>query len=258
MIRDASNTGCATLQRIDGNYVVSTANTVVEKVDIHGTLIIKAPGVRMGHFIARGGTPATQGQTACINITHPDAKDCVLEDFTVTPKFPNSRLNGIYVNQPTTFRRADISGTVDGIVIYGDRVSVEASWLHDFVRYPSTDHADGYTHNDCVQIQKGIGVRLVGNSMDGAYNAAVMITQDAGPVADLLIADNYLDGGGATVNFGSGGAVKKNLVTAWNTFGPNRRNKGMAIIRNATQSPVVSFGNAWADTGLPVALTNGA
>lgn len=257
-IRDASNTGCATLQRIDGNYVVTTANTVVEKVDIHGTLIIKAPGVRLRHFIARGGTPATQGQTACINITHPDAKDCVLEDFTITPKFPNSRLNGIYVNQPTTFRRADISGTVDGIVIYGDRVSVEVSWLHDLVRYPSTDHADGYTHNDCVQLQKGIGVRLVGNSMDGAYNAAVMVTQDAGPVADLLIADNYLDGGGATVNFGSEGLIKRNLVVANNRFGRNQRNPGMAIIRNPDKSQLTAFGNVWDDSGLPVSVTRGA
>lgn len=258
MRADATTTGCATLTRIDGDYVVTEANTVVDKLDIHGELIFKAPGIRMGHVIARGGTPVSSGQKACINITHPDAKGFLLHDFTVIPNHPNANLNGVYVNQPGTFLRGDISGTVDGIVIYGDGVIVDSSWLHDFPVLPTKRHSDGFTHNDAIQLQKGIGVQLIGNTLEGANNAAIMVTQDEGTVGDLLIANNYLDGGGATVNFGSKGPIKRNLVVANNRFGPNRRLPGKAILRNSVQSPLVEFGNVWDTDGTPVLASRGA
>ena len=85
-----------------------------------------------------------------------------------------------------------------------------------------------------------------------------MVQQDAGTISDLTIEGNYLDGGGATVNFGSTGAPKTGLVVRNNRFGPNRRNPGMAIIRNPTASPLTESGNVWDETGLPVTITRGA
>ena len=252
---DTTTTGCATLERINGNRVITQANTVLERFDLHGELTVKAPGVIIRQGIGRGG--AANNGNACINVTHPDAKDCLIEDVTVVPEFPGDRQNGININQPGIIRRVNISGTVDGIMVFGDHITVQDSWIHDLVKRATTTQRDGYTHNDCIQIQRGIGVRIVGNDLSGGDNAAIMITQDVGAVSDLLIADNYLDGGGATINFGSKGDPKRNLVVINNTFGPNRRNKGMAIIRNASASPLVEFGNRFAD-GTPWRVHNGA
>ena len=67
----------------------------------------------------------------------------LVEDVTITPAYPNDRLNGINVNQPGTIRRCNISGTVDGVMIYGNSVTIEDSYLHDFATLPTTTQADG-------------------------------------------------------------------------------------------------------------------
>lgn len=52
---DTTTTGCATLERINGNRVITQANTVLERFDLHGELTVKAPGVIIRQGIARGG-----------------------------------------------------------------------------------------------------------------------------------------------------------------------------------------------------------
>jgi hypothetical protein len=256
MAPSASNTGCKILTTSNGNLTVTQANTVIENMDIHGVLTIKAPNVVVRNSVVRGSKESTGN--ACINVTYVDAKNCLIEDVTVIPEFSNDRQNGININQPGTIRRVDISGTVDGIMIFGDNVTVEDSYIHDLVRLATTTQSDGYTHNDGIQIQKGLGIRVTNNSISGGYNTAIMVTQDAGVTGNLYIADNYLDGGGATVNFSSNGAIKKNIIVVNNRFGPNRRNAGMAIIRNTVQSPLVEFGNVWAADNSAVKISNGA
>lgn len=251
--------GCATLDRVDGVLTVTEAHAVVEGIDLHGELVVKAPGVVVRDSVIRGGPPILSGQNALINVTHPDAVDFRCDRVTLVPEYPNVRQNAVYVSRRARFTRMDVSGTVDGFVIYGDDVWIEDSWLHDFATYASDPAQGGKpSHSDGIQIQAGKRVRVVGNRIEGANNAAIMITQDAGATGDLLIDGNYLDGGGATINFGSKGAAKTNLVVTNNRFGPNRRNSGMAILRNPTQSPLIEFGNVWDADGSPVKVSRGA
>ena len=71
---------------------------------------------------------------------------------------PTPYVNGINVNQSGTIRRANISGTVDGIMIYGDGVRVENSYLHDFVHYLNDPNwGGGPSHDDAIQVQAGTG-----------------------------------------------------------------------------------------------------
>ena len=105
--------------------------------------------------------------------------------MTITPAYPNDRLNGINVNQPGTIRRCNISGTVDGVMIYGNGVTIEDSYLHDFATPPTTTQGPtAKTHNDGVQIQAGSGIVIRRNNIKGASNSAIIITQDAGTVGD--------------------------------------------------------------------------
>lgn len=255
---DTTTTGCTTLTRHDGTLILDKPGKVYSKLDVHGKVDMRAPGVKLVDSIARGGVAPATGSTGVIMATHANLTDYLIEGVTVAPNHPAANLNGIYASKPGTIRRADISGTVDGIVIHGDSVSVEHTWIHDLLTY-ATGHSDGgVTHNDDIQIEGGKGIRIVGCDLSGAHNAAIMVTQNAGPVADLLIAGNYLDGGGATVNFGSKGPIKRNLVVANNRFGPNRRLPGKAILRNSVQSPLVEFGNVWDTDGTPVLASKGA
>ena len=258
-MRDASNTGYIKLVQNLGSITVTEPDTVIEGLDIHGYVIIKAANCIIRRCIIRGGPPATQGQNALLNITHPDAGGYLVEDVTLKPDYANVRQNGIYVNRPGRFRRINLSGTVDGIVVYGNGVELIDSYLHDFVVYPSDPAQGGKpSHADGVQISAGRGVRITGTTIEGANNAAIMVTQDAGTTGDLLMEGNYLDGGGATINFGSGGAPKTGLTVRNNRFGRHQRNPGMAIIRHPVQSPLTESGNVWDDDGTPIKITRGA
>lgn len=257
--RNAGNTGYLKLIQNLGSITITEADYVLEGLDIHGYVSIKAPNVTIKRCIIRGGAPATQGQNALLNITAANAGGYLVEDVTLIPDYPNVRQNGIYVNKAGRFRRIDLSGTVDGIVAYGNGVEVLDSYLHDFVTYPSDPAQGGKpSHSDGIQVQAGQGVTIRGTTITGANNAAVMVTQDAGTVSNLTIEGNYFDGGGCSVNFGSQGAPKTGLVVRNNRFGRSQRVSGCAIIRNPVASPLTESGNVWDDSGLPVSVTRGA
>ncbi len=257
--RNESNTGYLKLVQNLGSITVTEPDTVLEGLDIHGYVTVKAPNCIIRRCIIRGGPPATQGQNAILNLTHANAGGFLVEDVTLLPDYPNVRQNGVYVNRPGRFRRIDLSGTVDGIVVYGNGVEVLDSYLHGFVTYPSDPAQGGRpSHSDGIQVQAGSGVVIRGTTIIGATNAAVMVTQDAGAVSHLTIEGDYLDGGGCSINFGSNGPPKTGLVVRNNRFGRSQRVTGCAIIRNPIASPLTETGNVWDDTGQPTGIKRGA
>ena len=254
-MRDASNTGYITLTKHQGNLTI-TSPGVYDGLDISGYVVIKAPDVTLRRCIVRGGPPVTQGGNAVISIVR-GAAGFLVEDVTITPAYPNDRLNGINVNQPGTIRRCNISGTVDGVMVYGNGVTIEDSYLHDFATLPTTTQADGKTHNDGVQIQAGSGIVIRRNNIKGGSTSAIIITQDAGTVGDLTIDDNDIDGGSASINIVTNGLPLSNIKIRRNHFGRGQRLAGKAILANAKHCVPDITGSVWADTGEPVKVSKG-
>ena len=57
---------------------------------------------------------------------------------------------------------------MDGILIHGDGVKVEDSYLHDFTHFENDPNWGGKpSHDDVIQVQAGRGVRIVGNTLQG-------------------------------------------------------------------------------------------
>ncbi len=257
--RDSSNTGFLTPRRFDGDLNIVAPGAVVEDLDVWGRVFIKAPNVRIRRLIIRGGSPTSAGGDALLWAVHPGADGYVVEDVTLAPTFPSPNQNGIYASRRGIFSRLNVSGTVDGVVVYGSGVEIRDSYFHDFVTYPADPVKNrSASHSDAIQIQAGVGVKVTGSTLTGALNAAVMVTQDAGTVADLVIAENVIDGGGCSINFASNGPPKTGLVIRDNRFGRGQRVANCAIIRNATASPLTESGNVWDDTGQPIVITRGA
>ncbi|MGA9146161.1 MAG: PKD domain-containing protein, partial [Candidatus Nanopelagicales bacterium] len=250
----AANTGVpagTALTVQTGNLTITTPGTVIDGKDIRGYVVVKAPNVTIKRSIIRGGEAATSNRPL-LAITQAGASNFLVEDVTVTPMNPTPYVNGINVNQSGTIRRANISGTVDGIMIYGSGVRVENSYLHDFVHYLNDPNwGGGPSHDDAIQVQAGTGVQIVGNTLTGAFNAAVMVTQDAGTTKDLAINGNWLDYGGCSINYASNGAYKTGMQANNNRFGRAQRVSGCAIIHNSTKSDLVPTGNVWDDNGQP-------
>lgn len=241
-----------------GDWYIDTPGATITNTDITGRLIIRAPRVTVRNSIIRGATTTSPGTNdASLLITSPPGKDYsgyLIEDVTITTTTPNPKRNGVNVNTGGTFNRLNIFGTVDGIMMFGaGNITVANSYLHDFTTYPHGHTDNGPTHNDAIQIQSGHGNRITANTLSGATNAAIMITQDAGTTGHLTIADNWLSGGACTINYASHGTPQTGHVVTGNHFAPT----SCPVIANPTTTPLAATANTYDDTGASITIRRG-
>jgi nitrous oxidase accessory protein NosD len=243
----------------NGNLTVSTPGAVIDGLDIRGFVRVTAPNVTIRRSIIRGPATAPTVNSGLLSIVAAGASGFLIEDVQLLPQVVSGYIDGVKVNQAGTFRRVDISGTSDGMVIYGDGVSVLNSFIHDLVHLESDPAWGGKpSHDDAIQVQAGRNVSILSNTLEGAYNAAVMVTQDVGVTQNLKINENWLDGGGCTLNYKTNGAYKTGMQANDNRFGRVRRVANCAIIHNAAASDLVPTGNVWDDNGQPATIKSGA
>lgn len=242
---------------VNSDVTVTTPGAVLDSLDIHGIVTIKAPDVTIRRSIIRGSATPTR-QVGLINAFTPGAGNYLVEDTTLAPTTESPNFDGMKLSQPGTINRVNISGTVDGISIFGSGITVSRSYIHDLHHFLVDPNQGGTpSHDDGIQIQSGVGNSITQNTIDGGYNSAIMITQDAGPTSDLSITHNWIDGGGCSLNYKTDGAYKTGMHADDNTFGHNQRLSGCAIIHNSAASDLVPTGNVWTD-GTPVLAKKGA
>ena len=177
---------------MNGDLTITTAGATYSGLDIHGYLRVEAPNVTVKNSIIRGGTgPVGNG---IVNDTTPSATNFLLEDSEVVPQYPVVNLDDIKGYNYTALRD-NIHGSVDGLKMYGNNATVQDSWIHDLVTY-AHDPAqnNGPSHSDGVQILSGTNLKVLGNTIEGQPNSSVIITQDNGPVSNVLIDGNWLSG----------------------------------------------------------------
>ncbi|MDQ1649983.1 MAG: hypothetical protein QOG60_2040 [Frankiaceae bacterium] len=235
------------LQRQDGDLVITEPGTVIDRADIHGFVDVRAPDVTIRRSIIRGGVAT--GNIGLVTDVDPAATNLVVEESLLSPEFPSVWIDGIK-GWNYTLHRSEVTRTVDGAKVYGDDATVTYSWIHDMTYYLSDPNLGGTpTHNDAIQVLSGSHLRFLRNSLYGAHNSALQVTQDHGPVDDLVFAGNWADGGGCTVNITNKGLPSLAGVTVRNNrFGRSSRVAGCPVIASATTT-LVAFGNVYADTG---------
>jgi hypothetical protein len=168
-----------------GTLTFSTADQTYRDLDIYGDINVTAPGIKFYNCRFRGGTSwpssadcvvdcRSAGVLARTTTANPWAGVPYFEDCTLAATRPAYFREGFMGH--CHIKRCDISNTTDGIGTYntdtsasskGARMIAEANWIHDLVYwYPEPAHADG-THNDCIQIQSGGHIRVIGNYLVG-------------------------------------------------------------------------------------------
>lgn len=149
-----------------------------------------------------------------------------------------------------TIRRCEIYGVVDGVGAkwFGNNgvdvnVTIEDNWIHGFIFTESTNHSDGYTHNDGVQIHTGGGVVIQRNFIDAtdihpestlakpaAITSCVLFNGTAGyPWGTIDIRNNWLSGAVSHVNGGAGNITSLTL-NMYDNICSNR--KGYELVLN--------------------------
>lgn len=218
----ASTTGVPTGTKLaihNGDIVVTKAGTHLDRLDIRGFVVVRAANVKITRSIVRGGV-ATNNQGLVTNYGSPNL---LIEDTDFRASHPSVWLDGIK-GWNFTARRVHVVGNVDSIKVHGDNVTIENSLLENTVYYANDpNQAGGPTHNDNIQVMKGKNIRIVGNTIRGATNFAILGTANIGDTPNLYIQGNWVDGGHCTVKLQSLKSYKLVARVVDNKFGPNRK-----------------------------------
>jgi hypothetical protein len=235
----------------NGNLTITTPGATYADLDIYGFVRVEAPNVTIKDSIIRGG-PATSN-TAIIYDLSDTATNLLVEDSEIVPIDPSVNIDGIDGWNYTALR-LNIHGTVDGAKMFGPNATMQDSWIHDLVTYENDpSHADGVSHNDDVQVESGSNLRIIGNDLEGGHNSAIQISQDNGPLTDVLIDGNWADAGNVTFNIANKPLASLAGITVTNNIFGHAAVTGCQILYTSVTT-IVAFNNVFADTGLPVVI----
>ena len=240
----------------DGDLTITTPGTVIDALDIHGYVRVKATDVIIKRSVIRG-RPGLNSYMSLVQAGD-GASRLTIEDSELVATVPSPYVDGI-VGKGFTLRRVNVHGVVDSVKITGDDVLVENSWLHGNLYFLNDPNYGGKpTHDDNVQIQQGNNITVRGTVMSDTHNAAMMITQDFGSVSNVTWSENRADGGACTINVAekSYGPVH-GLTISRTTFGFATRVPRCSILLPATTAPLANItGNVYTD-GSPVTVSRG-
>jgi hypothetical protein len=229
----------------NGDLTITTAGTVIDSMDIRGYLRIKAPNVTVRNSIVRG----RPGLSSSMSLIQADSTGTVITDSELVAANPTPYIDGI-VGHGFTLRRVNIHGVVDTVKINGNDILIDSSWLHDTLYFLSDPAQNGGpSHDDNIQIQQGSNITVRNSTLSGTHNAAMMITQDAGAVANVTFTRNHADNGSCTINVAekSYGPIRGLAITN-NVFGTGQRLDHCAVIAPATTSSISTItGNSFTD-----------
>lgn len=264
------------LQDLDiyGKVMVNTTDVVIRRCRVRGL---------------SSYAPAGDSSQALITTTHSAVRRLLVEDCYLKPNVAHNTMNGM-LGHDFTVRRTHFENCSDAIGTFNTHnpsgavnVVIEGNYLHAlyYIRPSDTGTRREGTHNDCIQISGGSNYRIVGNRLDNFYNptlgsapldgsptgqyqvtgnqyfpsmtatGALIITPNVGPVGNVLVDRNWLDGGSPSLNVSEKGrGAVRGFVVSNNRFGRNQRNPVVqGYIDAPTYDSMTRSGNVF--DGLP-------
>ena len=210
---NASNTGLSNpsiLTKHDGGMTITEDNTVLENMEIHGTIRIEANNVVMRNvWVYSTGFWTIRVDSGSLLIEHSEIGHA---------DYPGERGIG---GENITGRYLDIHHSEDGIKLDSNNL-YEHIYIHDL------DTLAGGPHADAIQADGGAKNAIVRHAtLDstgplGLGNAAIILKSDLGSIDNILIEDAYLNGGNYTFYSREGGnGNPSNVVLRNSVFGPD-------------------------------------
>ena len=223
------------LTLIRGDLTITTAGATYTGLDIHGFVTVEAPNVTIKDSIIRGRSATSQN--ALVYDVSNTATNFLIEDSEIVPAYPSVYLDGIDGWNYTALR-VNVHGSVAGLKMFGSNATVQDSWIHGLVTYAhDPNQGGGRTHNDDVQILSGTNLRIIGNTLEGGRNAAVMITQDQGTTSNVVIDNNWVSGGACSVNMTPKPLGALNAITTDNNIFTDNSTKHCPILDTTRDQP---------------------
>ncbi|ANY82173.1 hypothetical protein BB934_27850 (plasmid) [Microvirga ossetica] len=171
-----------------GNIIVTKAGTVLDGLDIKGSVVIRADNVTIKNS----------------KITSSSYTGVKVESGYKGASVVNCDIDGLGayagshgIQGSGTFSGNDIRGFENGITLNAGASVVRGNYLHDFA-------AAGSPHYDGIQVQGGQNGVLIENNtiiLNHGQTGAIFLQSYFGNMNDITIRHNYVDGGGYTMYF---------------------------------------------------------
>ncbi|MDF1837550.1 MAG: hypothetical protein P1V35_06770 [Planctomycetota bacterium] len=234
-----------------GGMTITQDGAVIENVRVYGAVNIEANNVTLRNFTIDAG-----GQPYCIRATA-GKHGIVIEDGELI----NANSAHIYGGGFEARRLNLHESGGDGFKCTHD-VLVEACWVHHIGTNPGA-------HADCNQTRAGSNFIFRGNNFDipidigSPYkqNACWIIQTGDGPIDNVLLEDNWMNGGNFTVYFENklppAGSSRPNYGDPTNCRMINNRfgrNYRYGVLQ--ATGYVYMSGNRWDDNGLLMGINN--
>jgi hypothetical protein len=224
---NASNTGVPSgvTLKPSGSLNITTNGAVISGLDIAGTVFIAASNVTLKNCRVKSPAYAVvkvkDGFFATI-------QDCEINGVGTG----NDGSHGIYGQG--TFLRNNIYNVENGITLNGGETIIQGNYIHDL-------KASGSPHYDGIQMDGGqSNVSITRNTIINPHDqtAAIMVDNYFGPISNIKVDGNLLQGGGYTVYSDgqfSGGAISGVSFTN-NKFGKGRWGYASIVKNTVAQS----------------------
>ncbi|WTX00783.1 right-handed parallel beta-helix repeat-containing protein (plasmid) [Streptomycetaceae bacterium NBC_01309] len=189
--------------------MIDKPGTVIDGKDIPCSVRVTADGVR----ITRSKVTATGQWGVYLVDRH---TDLLVQDVEIVGTADCEYGVGF---QSVKSVRIDVSGCSDGVKMERGASLVD-SWIHDLSRGPGD-------HNDGVQITGGSDITIRHNRIENPRNqtSAILVGGEFGSPSNILVENNFLDGGNYTVYLdpkGSNRVIRNNVFTRNYVYGPAR------------------------------------
>ncbi len=256
---------------IYGNITVTRAGTVLNGLDVHGFIKVRAANVTIVNTRVHGSRSVSVS-TGLIDAASTSVRNLLVQHCELTDDSPSIWVDGI-IGHDYTARYNNIHNVVDGFGVFNPsspgsdvNVTIQGNWVHALT-YMSPDwtHSDNHTHNDGVQIQgtgRTVGkqqVRIIGNTISALVGPlsnrrspyypsvsgqAIAVTPNVSKIHDVLISGNWLDGGMQSVTMlPSPKGTGSGLILAYNRFGRNQYLH--KAVRITPPVRLASYGNSY-------------
>lgn len=190
-----------TLTNYTGPTNITTNNTVIDGKNITSCIRVQAHGV-----IIRNSKISCTG-TYVLRVQDP--YDVLVVDSEIDGR--NSD-NVCVAFDGFTLTRTNVHGCSD-IAKPGNRVLIQDSWFHALT-------VCGGCHNDTIQMEDGNGVVIRHNRLENSQSqtGVIKLGTALGPLSNVTVENNLLNGGGYTIYAGGINEDTQNLVFRNNRF----------------------------------------
>lgn len=249
----ASNTGlldASLLTTVNGDitYSASSNGQTISNKDFKG--FVRVTGANITFTNCKFEGRATTSNNALLD-TEDSTGTITVKDSEFVPSNPSATIDGLWTRN-TNIYRAHIHGSVDGMKADSNTL-VQDSYIHDMSWFAHDPNQGGdATHNDGAQSflgESNVTLRHNNIDMSTTNDANAALQSSAG---NTHVENNWLDGGGCTLNFNHVNKPLGNIYITGNRFGRHQGYSGCAILISTQTTLSQNSGNVWDDTGTPI------